>query len=75
MSNGTWATLVVVKRKGGRGIIKNHSQRDLFRFGQGYYNHRLKGYPEGTRLNVVVRLSKAGRRMVQEIVFKEESNE
>jgi hypothetical protein len=62
-----WATLVVVKGRGGRGRIVNSSQRGLFEAGERYFNHRLKAYQEGSRVNVVVRLSRTGRRMVQEI--------
>lgn len=70
MSNETWATLVVVKGKGGRGVVQNASGRGLFRQGEKYYNHRLKAVPEGARVNVVVRLSACGRRMVQELTVK-----
>lgn len=64
---GEWATIQIRKLVGGRSQIVNSSQRGLFEVGQGYYNHRLKGYDYGDRLNVVVRLSATGRRMVQEI--------
>lgn len=64
---GEWATIQIKKLKGGRSRIVNSSQRGLFHFGQPYYNHRLKGYNYGEHLNVVVRLSATGRRMVQEI--------
>lgn len=67
MSEQTWATIVVEKWQGGRSFIVNESGRGLFERGATYYNHQLKQYPKGTRLNVVVRLSKTGRRMVQKI--------
>lgn len=65
-----WATLVLHKVKGGRAVVLNESQRGLFHRGQRYFNHRLKVFPEGLTLNVVVRLSKTGRKMVQEIHVK-----
>jgi hypothetical protein len=65
-----WATIVVMKHKGGRSFILNESKRGLFITGAVYYNHRLKAYEPGTFLNVVIRTSATGRRMVQEIVVK-----
>lgn len=62
-----YATIQVVKRKGGRSRITNHSHRGIFFYGATYYNHQLKGYPENAALNVTIRLSPTGRRMVQEI--------
>ncbi len=69
--NREWATLVVFKYKGGRAVIVNGSERGLFSSGDRYYNHQLRGYPDGAKLNVVVRLSDTGRRMVQRIDQKE----
>lgn len=66
-----WATLVVTKGVGGRSRILNSSNRGLFAQGATYYNHGLKGFEQGSRLNVVVRLSAKGRRMVQEIYVTE----
>lgn len=62
-----WATLVVAKGVGGRSRILNSSKRGLFAQGATYFNHGLKGFERGATLNVVVRLSAKGRRMVQEI--------
>lgn len=62
-----WATIQVIKMKGGRSLIVNTSQRGLFYLGERYYNHRLKMYPDYSKLNITIRLSKCGRRMVQEI--------
>jgi hypothetical protein len=70
MQSREWATLVVAKGQGGRAKIINSSQRGLFREGDSYFNHRLHAYPKGSRLNVVVRLSATGRRMVQDIRVK-----
>jgi hypothetical protein len=65
---GAYATLVVQKRKGGYATILNSSQRGLFHSGQCYFNHQLKtAAGVGEVINVVVRLSVTGRRMVQEI--------
>lgn len=66
-----WATIVVGKtNNGGYSLILNDSQRELFHSGERYYNHQLKQYPEGEILNVVIRLSKTGRRMIQKITVK-----
>jgi hypothetical protein len=62
-----WATLVVYKKRGGRGLIVNSSQRGLFNFGDRYYNHQLKFIPDGSIVNVVVKLSPKGRRMIKEL--------
>lgn len=70
MSNGTWATMTVLKLVGGRSVILNESQRGLWGFDDGYYNHRLKGYPVFSVLNVTFRLSAKGRRMVKQIKEK-----
>lgn len=67
-----WATLVIRKRAGGRAEILNSSQRGLFQAGQTYYNHNLKEYPSGAILNVVVRLSAKGRRMIQDLYVKQQ---
>lgn len=66
-----WATLVVEKWQGGRAIVVNGSERGLFGKGEWYFNHKLYEYEKGDRLNVVVRLSPKGRRMVQKITLKE----
>jgi hypothetical protein len=66
-STASWATLVVHKGQGGRALILNKSERGLFSRWERYYNHKLKEYPAGSILNVVVRLSETGRRMVQAI--------
>lgn len=63
-------TMVVQKGQGGRATILNSSQRGLFSQGDRYYNHRLKDLPKGVVVNVVVRLSAKGRRMVQELRMK-----
>lgn len=65
-----WLTMVVHKYRGGRAIVTNNSQRGLFVMGDVYYNHRLRSYPDNSILNVVIRLSEQGRRMVQEILYK-----
>jgi hypothetical protein len=66
-----WATLVVEKWQGGRAIVVNSSERGLFERGDWYFNHKLYEFGRGDRLNVVVRLSPKGRRMVQKITVKE----
>jgi len=71
----SWATLVVTKGVGGRSRILNTSNRGIFNQGATYYNHSLKGFPTGARMNVVVRLSKTGRKMVQELYVVELPNE
>ncbi len=68
----TWATLVIEKQQGGRAVIINESKRGLFYWGEKYFNHRLVEYERGSRLNVVVRLSATGRRMIQAIKVVEE---
>lgn len=66
-----WATLQVGKlNHGGYALILNGSQRGLFQSGDKYYNHQLKQYGEGEILNVVIRLSPTGRRMIQSIKVK-----
>lgn len=65
-----WAVIVIQKGQGGRSTIINSSQRGLFEQGATYYNHKLKWFPSGQRLNVTIRLSPKGRRMVQEIRVK-----
>ncbi len=65
-----WATMVVARVSGGRCMLVNSSERGLFRFGEQYFNHQLKHYPKGTVLNVVVRLSPKGRRMIQKVSVK-----
>lgn len=65
-----FATLVIRKRKGGRSTVLNTSKRGYFSEGQTYYNHKLKDYPEGATLNVVVEHSPRGRRMVRELYIK-----
>lgn len=67
MNGEIWATMVVFKCAGGRAVILNESKRGLFNQGGIYYNHRLKDFPRGCYINVTVRLSKTGRRMVQEL--------
>jgi hypothetical protein len=74
MKQETWATLVVDKRVGGRSVIVNSSQRGLFNSGSPYYNHQLKQFPPGSRLNVVIRLSVSGRRMIQGFKLKGEQH-
>lgn len=71
MNNRTWATIRVMKLKGGRSVVLHDSQRGLFQAGDMYYNHNLKHYPYHTVLDVVVRYSPKGRRMVQAIHQKE----
>ena len=66
-----WATIVVLKGKGGRGWIVNESKRELWLTDTVYYNHRLKAYQPGDILNVVIRTSAKGRRMVQKITVRE----
>lgn len=66
-----WATIVVGKlNNGGYSLILNDSQRGLFQAGQRYYNHQLKQFGEGEIVNVVIRLSPTGRRMIQKITVK-----
>jgi hypothetical protein len=65
-----YATLVICKRKGGRSTVLNTSKRGYFESGDMYYNHRLKDYPEGAEMNVVVEHSKTGRRMVRELYIR-----
>lgn len=67
-----FATLVILKRKGGRSTVLNSSKRGYFAQGQTYYNHKLKEFAEGDRLNVVVEHSKTGRRMVRELYIRKE---
>ena len=67
-----WATIVVLKGKGGRGWIVNASKRELWLTSEVYYNHRLKAYEVGSILNVVIRTSATGRRMVQKITVRDD---
>jgi hypothetical protein len=68
--NRVWYTMVVRKGTGGRSIILNQSKRGLFTEGERYYNHQLKLLPKGSVVNVTIRLSPTGRRMVQELRIK-----
>lgn len=69
--NQIWATLVVRTRNAGRSVILNSSQRGIFKEGAIYFNHQLKAFKEGMKVNVTIRLSKTGRRMVQGFLIKD----
>lgn len=65
-----WGTIVIRKGRGGRATILNSSSRGLFRQSEKYFNHQLKDFESGEVINVTFRLSKTGRRMVQELRVK-----
>lgn len=70
----TYATLVVRKTDNGyNGVVMNDSDRGLFKRGDNIFNRKLHPFPAGSKLNVVVKFSKVGRRMVQKVTLIEDA--
>lgn len=65
MSQYEVGTAVVLITKEGTGRIQNKSTRNLWQVGSDLTSDKLKGYPVGSTVNVVIHLSKTNRRMIQ----------
>jgi MoxR-like ATPase len=74
MTTKEYAVLKVHKIDNGfRGIILNKSDRGLWEYGGEFFNRKLHPYTAGTELNVTVRISPSGRRMVQKVEIAKEA--
>jgi hypothetical protein len=70
-----FAVLTVLKvDRAYRSTILNDSERGLWKKGEKFFSRQLKSYAPGTVLNVTIRLSETGRKMVQKVEIAKESS-
>ena len=65
---GQWGVAKILKTDNGyNGVIQNDSERGLWVKGEGIFNRQFHPFPKGTLMNVTIRISAGGRKMVQKV--------